>query len=101
MEEKRFQKRTEDFVCEQCGIQVKGTGYTDHCPACLWSKHLDINPGDRRAGCGGLMAPEGVEIKSGEYIIHYRCTKCGYHFKVKASPEDNFEEMLKLMKNPL
>jgi len=55
MQKKRFQKRIEDFVCERCGAFVKGTGYTDHCPECLWSKHVDVNPGDREAECGGLM----------------------------------------------
>ena len=28
---------------------MKGNGYTNHCPKCLWSKHVDINPGDRGA----------------------------------------------------
>jgi len=46
--EKKFQKRIENFTCEKCGLFVKGTGYTDHCPNCLWSKHMDINPGDRK-----------------------------------------------------
>jgi len=101
MKEKKFQKRVEDFICEKCGAKVKGTGYTDHCPNCLWSKHVDINPGDRKANCGGLMEPIGVEVKKGKYIIHYRCQKCGYRFKVKAAPEDNFEEILKLSTIPL
>lgn len=96
MEEKRFQKRVEDFVCERCGMFIKGTGYTDHCPNCLWSKHVDINPGDRKAKCGGPMEPVGVEVKGGKNIIHYRCQKCGYRFRVKSAPDDNFEEVLKL-----
>jgi len=101
MQKKKFQKRIEDFVCEKCGAFVKGTGYTDHCPECLWSKHVDVNPGDREAECGGLMEPIGVEVKGGEYIIHYQCQKCGYKFRVKARPEDNFEEILKLVSKPL
>ena len=101
MQKKRFQKRIEDFVCEKCGAFVKGTGYTDHCPECLWSKHVDVNPGDREAECGGLMEPIGVEVKGGEYIIHYQCQRCGYRFRVKAAPEDNFEKILKLVSKPL
>lgn len=96
MPEKRFQKRKEDFVCENCGTKVKGTGYTDHCPNCLWSKHVDINPGDRKAECQGLMEPVGVEVKGGEYIIQYKCTKCGYKHRVKVAPNDDFDEIIKL-----
>lgn len=100
MQGKRFQKRVETFVCEKCKTIAKGTGYTDHCPRCLWSKHVDINPGDRKSECGGMMEPVEVEVKRGEYIIHYRCIRCGYTHRVKASPEDNFEEMLKVAKKP-
>ncbi len=96
MPAKKFQKRKEDFVCTHCGFKVQGTGYTDHCPKCLWSKHCDINPGDRLANCQGLMEPVGVETVSGEYIIHYKCQKCGYKHRVKAAAEDNFEKIVKL-----
>lgn len=101
MQEKRFQKRIEDFVCGKCGKETRGKGYTDHCPVCLWSKHVDLNPGDRKADCGGLMEPIGVQVKSGGYIIHYRCTKCAFKHKVKAAPNDNFDEIVKLSKRPL
>lgn len=53
MQEKKFQRQIEDFVCEKCGKEVKGDGYTDHCPRCLRSKHVDVNPGDRRSKCNG------------------------------------------------
>jgi hypothetical protein len=57
-----FKKTKEDFVCEHCGKPVVGNGYTNHCPECLWSKHVDVNPGDRAATCLGLMEPVGVTI---------------------------------------
>jgi rubrerythrin len=84
-------------VCEKCGTFVKGNGYTDHCPKCLWSKHADVYPGDRKSTCKGLMEPVGVDIKHNVYILIYRCTKCGYMTKCKAAPEDDFEEILKLV----
>jgi hypothetical protein len=93
---KKFQRKIEDFVCENCGAKIKGNGYTDHCPKCLWSKHVDINPGDRESDCGGLMEPIGAKIEGKERIIYYKCTKCKYQHKVKVVPEDNFEEILKL-----
>lgn len=93
---KKFQRKIEDFVCTHCGTSVKGTGYTDHCPACLWSRHVDINPGDRAAECGGAMEPISVEIKGGEKIIYYKCQECGFPHRVKAAAGDDFEAILKL-----
>jgi hypothetical protein len=55
---KNFQRVIEDFECEHCGHLEEGNGYTNHCTSCLWSKHVDINPGDRAAECQGLgIAP--------------------------------------------
>jgi rubrerythrin len=92
----RFQKKTEDFTCEKCGHVVKGSGYTNHCPKCLWSKHVDINPGDRAAACQGLMEPIAIEGSSPEYRIMHRCTSCGYTGRVKISPADDPEAVLRI-----
>ena len=72
-----FIKNKEDFVCEKCGQKVKGNGYTNHCPKCLWSKHVDIHPGDRAEICGGMMSPVSIDLEKGEYVINYKCVKCG------------------------
>lgn len=93
---KKFIRTKEDFICSVCGFKVKGTGYTDHCPNCLWGKHVDINPGDRGAQCGGLMKPIGAHQEKGEWKIEYRCENCGYRRQNKVSPNDNFEEITKL-----
>ncbi len=97
---KKFQRTEEDFRCEQCGLDVRGNGYTNHCPRCLWSKHVDVNPGDRQAKCQGLMEPIGVELKSGEYTILHRCNKCRIEKKNKAAKNDNFNAILQLSTNP-
>lgn len=99
MQDKKFKRKKEDFICQHCGIKVKGTGYTDHCPKCLWSKHVDINPGDRKSLCKGMMEPQEIEIKGDDYLIYYKCEKCGYQHRVKSSPEDNFEDILDLSCN--
>ncbi len=99
--EKRFQRKKEDFICEKCRTMIKGEGYTDHCSKCLWSKHVDLNPGDRRESCKGLMEPVGVEIKKGEHFIHYRCVRCKYRHRVKSDKEDNLEEIIKLSENKI
>lgn len=75
---KRFQRRREDFVCQRCAETVKGSGYTNHCPACLWSKHVDVMPGDRAADCGGLMEPIAVELEHGRYYLVHVCVTCGH-----------------------
>ncbi len=95
---KRFTRTIEDFTCEHCGFKVKGTGYTNHCPKCLWSKHVDINPGDRANNCGGMMKPTHLEIDHGEYVITHICEKCGYGKKNKASKNDDFDKLLELAK---
>lgn len=96
MTAKKFTRKIEDFICENCGKKVKGNGFTNHCPSCLWSKHVDINPGDRESNCLGLMKPIIVEKGSGEYIIVHKCTKCGYEKRNKVSNNDSFEELLKI-----
>ena len=96
---KIFQKKVEDFICEMCGEKIKGDGYTNHCPKCLWSKHVDINPGDRSSDCGGMMKPIKVEIEKGNYLLTHHCEKCDFERRKKVEREDNFDEVLKLAKN--
>lgn len=95
---KKFQKKVEDFTCEKCGNFVAGGGYTNHCPKCLWSKHVDVNPGDREEKCGGMMKPVGAILIGGEYSINHQCEKCGFERKNKMSPKDSFDELIKISK---
>lgn len=101
LDHKRFTKKNEGFICEQCGKSVLPTvndTYRDHCPFCLYSKHVDINPGDRQNECEGRLKPIGMEILSGgnEYRLIYVCQKCGETVKNKMARRtsvqpDNFE----------
>ena len=124
----------QDFDCERCGhLEVKtkfspsvlefsvltrfvssqeGNGYTNHCSQCLWSKHVDINPGDRSpepscsllsaqinpnprlAECQGMMEPVVVENKKQSYRIFQRCVDCGHERWNKAQVADCFETIL-------
>ncbi len=93
---RKFQRTKESFVCENCGFFMKGDGYTNHCSKCLWSKHVDINPGDRLAECFGLMEPVEAETKKGEHRIIHRCVECGYEKKNKTERGDNFNIILAL-----
>ena len=98
MEEKRFQRRIEDFTCGRCGKEVHGTGYTNHCPHCLWSRHVDRNPGDRRENCGGMMRPVALEQRRGGYMVVHRCEVCGITRKNRTAPEDSLEAMIEVMR---
>lgn len=93
-----FTRTIEDFVCGHCGTKVTGNGYTNHCPACLWSKHVDVNPGDRAELCGGMMKPIGVELEHGEYILIHACEKCGATKRNKTLKTDNFDALIALTK---
>lgn len=91
-----FIKNIENFVCQVCGYKVSGDGYTNHCSECLWSKHVDIEPGDRKSDCGGLMEPVSIEKKGREYIILHKCKKCGLEKRNKAQKNDNFHMIIQV-----
>lgn len=91
-----FKRTIEDFVCEHCGAYVKGDGYTNHCPKCLWSKHVDVNPGDRAARCLGLMEPVSLEGSSPHYRILHRCVRCGFEKRNDVSVHDDTESIIRL-----
>ncbi len=93
-----FKRTIEDFVCGKCGNQVKGNGFTNHCPNCLFSKHVDIKPGDRLADCGGLMKPIKVEGTEKEYRVLHKCTACGYEKVNKVAGDDNIEALVAIIK---
>ena len=96
---KKFYKNKEDFVCEVCNEFIQGNGYTNHCPKCLFSKHVDINPGDRASLCDGLMEPIAYikNSKKGLTLTH-KCVKCGECKNNKLANNDSIEILLKIFK---
>ena len=94
---RKFTRTKEDFACEVCATGVAGDGYTNHCPNCLTSKHVDIFPGDRLEDCGGLMPVSEIIRKGDGYVLVHTCTSCKYqhrdHFRDKT---DNINTLLKL-----
>jgi hypothetical protein len=69
------------FTCDHCGSEVvplTNGSYRNHCPLCLYSKHVDLKPGDRQNDCGGLMRPIGFRHKGGKGIqLIHQCLLCG------------------------
>ena len=83
-----------DFRCLHCRQIVSadnflsGVQHRNHCPYCLWSRHLDLQrPGDRLAACKAEMRPVGLTLKtaakkyaapySGELMLIHQCVECG------------------------
>ena len=99
MQQKRFTKNDSGFVCKNCGAEVPPLSYSsrDHCNNCLCSLHVDINPGDRANGCGGLLVPVSAlpDAKKG-FIINYKCKKCGAECRCRAASDDDTELLIKL-----
>ena len=98
---KRFNELDEGFICEHCGKEVNPLGYTsrDHCPYCLYSKHVDINPGDRANTCKGLLKPVYIEKFKDTYKIIYECEKCHETHKNIMANDDNYDLIIELSQN--
>ena len=102
MENKKFKMIDEGFTCINCGNLVPSLGYTarDHCPFCLCSLHVDVNPGDRKEKCQGLLRPIAVEKSKKSYKIIYKCEKCGRVKKNIIANDDNMDLIIEIMANP-
>ncbi len=97
---KQFTMRDEEFICENCQKKVAPLKYTarDHCPYCLYSKHVDIMPGDRNNSCQGLLKPIGIEKFKNTYKIIYQCQKCKKLHKNIMAKDDNMDLIIELSK---
>ena len=95
------------FRCGHCGLDVStravGTAHRNHCPNCLWSRHLDDDrPGDRDAECGSLMEPIAISVRGdGEWILVHRCGGCDELHLNRSSGDDNPLILLQLAVRPL
>jgi RNHCP domain len=96
-----FTRRQEDFTCLRCQTPVRGNGYTNHCPACLWSRHVDVNPGDRDADCGGPMEPVGALSEGGGVVLVHRCVVCGHLRRNRSAADDDRGLLLGMFGRPV
>ena len=102
----RHRHEAGDFVCIHCRQPVDGrsfgTRHRNHCPYCLWSRHVDESPGDRRCACRAPMAPIGIEVRDeGEWAIIHRCTGCGAIRTNRIAGDDRELALLQLALRPL
>ena len=96
----------ESFNCKSCDRLVtsygSGSKHRNHCPYCLTSQHLDNEPGDRDAHCGGVMEAIGVWVrKNGEWAIIHRCKYCGHLSSNRCAADDNPLILMSVALKPL
>lgn len=94
--------RSEEFRCRHCrvfvGVVPSGGRHRNHCPYCLYSRHVDGDtPGDRASTCGGSMAPIGAFTRpKGEHVIVHHCLACGLERYNRMAADDDFMLVLRL-----
>ena len=95
------------FICSNCGRKVPlsapGTKNRNHCPFCLHSLHVDVDSGDRKSSCKGIMVPIGRFFKeNGEEMLVHKCRKCGFVRWNRVAGDDSFEfaEKLPIIEDP-
>ena len=102
IENSKFTEIDEEFKCDNCGKKVSKLKYScrNHCPYCLHSKHVDIDPGDRAETCHGLLKPIGLDTTSKKgYVIVFKCEKCGMIRRNKVADDDNMDKVIELSVN--
>lgn len=97
---------SDTFICKVCGRLVvsygAGSVHRNHCPYCLHSIHLDNEPGDRDADCGGIMEPVSVWVRrSGEWAIIHRCKICGTLSSNRIATDDNPMMLMSIAMRPV
>lgn len=109
----RWRRRSSEdvFICRQCQADVytqpliSGVKNRNHCPYCLWSRHVDhIQPGDRMSACKAIMQPIGLTMKRGhnkyggrtfgELMLIHRCSECGKLSINRIAADDQIERLM-------
>jgi hypothetical protein len=107
-----------DFRCVHCRAYVTaqflfaGVHNRNHCPYCLWSRHLDLHEaGDRLSACKGSMQPVGLTLKKqrkkytnggqGELMLVHRCSECSRVSINRIAADDDPGLMLEIYERSL
>jgi len=94
-----FKMINDQFNCENCLKEItKHPEWSarNHCPFCLYSKHMDKDfPWDRKSECLWLMKPIWIDYKKNKgNMIKHKCQKCWKEILNKVAPDDNFLEFV-------
>ena len=104
-----------DFTCGHCGgfvsamHELSGVNNRNHCPYCLWSRHLDLySAGDRLSACKAGMQPVGLTMKRGwnkyassprgELMLVHECVECGSVSINRIAGDDDPEAILQVFR---
>ena len=97
-----------EFLCVNCGRQVTtnapGTKHRNHCPFCLWSRHVadSRQQDDRDSQCLGGMEPIAIASQQdGEWSVIHRCQRCGAIKVNRIAGDDGTIPLLCLALKPL
>jgi hypothetical protein len=99
---KRKPDGSEEFKCGHCrafiGPTIYGGKHRNHCPLCLYSRHVDrSHPGDRASDCRSLMEPIGTFARdNGEQMVVHRCGGCGTERHNRVAADDSAIALLRL-----
>lgn len=113
----RARSAEEGFRCRHCNTYVScapaiaGVQNRNHCPYCLWSRHLDARrAGDRLSGCRAAMRPVGLTLKrgknkyaterDGELMVIHRCTVCAKVVINRIAADDSTAALFELLEGP-
>ena len=99
-------KQPQSFRCVHCHQEVStsamGTQHRNHCNLCLWSKHVDDEPGDRASECFGSMEPIAITVRGdGEWVLIHQCKRCGEIHANRSAGDDNPLLLLRIAIKPL
>ena len=106
-----------DFECAHCGYIVSsahwlsGVNNRNHCPYCLWSRHLDLYvAGDRLSACKAPMRPVALTCKRnrnkyasghGELMLVHQCVDCDNVSINRIAADDDTETLLEVFDTSL
>ena len=92
----------QSFKCGHCkrfiGPLPSGGHNRNHCPVCLYSRHVDdLRSGDRASTCKSLMEPIGAfQRPNGEHVVVHRCLGCEFERFNRIAADDDFDLILAL-----
>jgi hypothetical protein len=100
------------FKCTHCGYIVSsarglsGVNNRNHCPYCLWSRHLDLYiAGDRLSACKAPMQPVALTTKRsrdkysrghGELVLVHLCMDCDDVSINRIAADDDTDTLLEV-----
>ena len=99
-------ERATSFRCVHCRLDVPtdvpGTAHRNHCPYCLWSRHVDDDPGDRSSDCLASMEPIAITVRGdGEWVLIHRCNGCGVLHSNRIAGDDNPLLLVRIAVRPI